>query len=448
MIHPNAHNQSTRSNGLAKSFALAFALAALALAAAPARAEAQAREMLNRLVQAQGQNDPASRAFTQGRGFIDDSNWEQAASTFDSFIARYPSDKNIDAALYWLAYAHSKQGNLPAAASTIDRLLQNYPRSNWSNDARKLRLEVRAKLNPGSVDDVPENADDDLRIIALRALCENDKPACPARVGEVLRSNNSPRVKEAAIILLGRYGGAEAVPALVQMSRTETNEKLRMRAIRALGSTNDERALDVLREIAMSATYADESPTDSAIHALAEHDSPRAVTILGEVATRGQNLRARTHAIELLSRRRGDNVVDELLRLYDAVPEVEVKQYVLAALGNRHERDPRALNKLAEVARSASDVKLRAQAIRAIPNRGETEDLNLLLPLYDSERDDRLKDSLLQAIGQYQTERAYQKLEQVVLNKSESIERRKTAINILSRSKDKQVLDFLAGMLK
>src|SRR3954471_18269776 len=195
MIHPNALNHRTRFFGHAKSFALAFAFAALALTAAPAHAEAQAREMLNRLVQAQGQNDPAARAFTQGRGFIDDSKWDQAASTFDRFINQYPSDKNVDAALYWLAYAHSKQGNLPAAASTIDRLIQNYPRSNWTNDARKLRLEVRAKLNPGSVDDLPENADDDLRIIALRALCENDKPACPSRVGEVLRSNNSPRVK-------------------------------------------------------------------------------------------------------------------------------------------------------------------------------------------------------------------------------------------------------------
>jgi HEAT repeat protein len=447
MIHPNALKHSTRLHGPAKSFALAFALAALALAAAPARAEAQAREMLNRLVQAQGQNDPAARALTQGRSYIDDSKWEQAASTLDRFVAQYPSDKNVDAALYWLAYAHSKQGNLPAAASTVDRLLQNYPRSNWADDARKLRLEVRAKLNPrGVVDDVPANADDDLRIIALRALCENDKAGCSTRVSEVLRSNNTPRVKEAAIILLGRYGGTEAVPSLIQMSRTESNEKLRMRAIRALGSTNDERALDVLREIAMSATYADESPTDSAIHALADHDSPRAVTILGEVATRGQNLRARTHSVELLSRRRGENVVDELLRLYDAVPEVEVKQYVLASLGNR--RDPRALNKLVEVARSSSEVKLRAQAIRAIPNRGETEDLNLLLPLYDSERDEKLKDSLLQAIGQYQTERAYQKLEQVVRNPAEPIERRKTAINILSRSKDPKVLEFLAGMLK
>jgi HEAT repeat protein len=447
MIHPNAHNPRTRAGRrLAKTFALAFA-AALALAVAPAGASAQAREMLNRLVQSQGQNDPASRAFSQGRGFIADSNWEKAASTFDSFVSQYPSDKNVDAALYWLAYAQSKQGKLPAARANLDRLLQNYPRSNWVKDAKTLSLEVRARLDPNSVGDVDEkDGGDDLVIIALKALCENDKATCSARCNEVLRSNHSPRVKEAALIFLGRYGGAEAVPTLVQMARSEPNEKLRMRAIRALGSTNDDRALDVLREIAMGATYADESPTDSAIHALAEHDSPRAVTILGEVATRGQNMRARTHSIEIMSRRRGEAVVDELLRLYDAVPEIEVKQYVLAALGNR--RDPRAVNKLVEVARSGSDVKLRAQAIRAIPNRGETEDLDLLLPLYDSERDDKLKDSLLQAVGQYQTERAYQKLEQVVRNASEPIERRKTAINILSRSKDPGVLRFLAEMLK
>src|ERR1044071_4776332 len=103
MIHPNALNSRARHGGFAKSLALAFALAALALAAAPARADAQAREMLNRLVQSQGQNnDPASRAFSQGRGFIADSNWEQAASTFDRFVSQYPSDKNVDAALYWL----------------------------------------------------------------------------------------------------------------------------------------------------------------------------------------------------------------------------------------------------------------------------------------------------------------------------------------------------------
>src|ERR1044072_7425925 len=127
MIHPNAHNSRTRAGRLAKTFALAFA-AALALAAAPAGASAQAREMLNRLVQSQGQNDPASRAFSQGRGFIADSNWEQAAATFDRLVSQYPSDKNVDAALYWLPHARHKQGNIFAAAAHPQRLPPGYPR--------------------------------------------------------------------------------------------------------------------------------------------------------------------------------------------------------------------------------------------------------------------------------------------------------------------------------
>jgi HEAT repeat protein len=430
------------------TFALAAAGIALALAAAPARAEAQAREMLNRLVQStSGSNDPAGRAFLQGRSFVDEQKWDQAAATFDRFVSQFPSDKNLDAALYWLAYARSKQGNFQAASASLDRLLQSFARSNWADDAKALRLEVRSKLNPGSVD-VPEEGTDDLKIIALKALCENDKNSCSARVNDVLRSGSaSPRLKEAAIILLGRYGGAEAVPALIQMSRGEGDAKLRMRAIRALGSTNDERALEVLREIAMGPTYEDESPTDSAVHALVEHESPRAVPIIGDVAINGKNLRARTHIIELVSsRRRGDDVVDQLFRIYDAAPEPQVKKYVLAGLANR--KDPRAMVRLSEVARTAGDVQLRAQAIRSIANRGEGPTLDLLLPLYDSERDNDLKNALLQAFGQYKDKRAYLKLEQVVQNGAEPIERRKTAISMLSRSDDPEVIQFLVNMLK
>ena len=85
--------------------------------------------------------------------------------------------------------------------------------------------------------------------------------------------------------------------------------------------------------------------------------------------------------------------MDELFRLYDAVSDVQAKKYVVAGLGQR--KDPRALNKLIEIARTAPDPQLRRQAIHAIPNRGDDQDLDVLLSLYDSERDSDLKDHLL-----------------------------------------------------
>jgi HEAT repeat protein len=440
-----------------------FAAFALALALAPAQAGAQTREMFNRLAQSSsGGGDATLRALNDGRALIEAQKWEQAASAFDRFIAQYPSDKNLDAALFWLAYAHNKQGNYQAAYDSLTRFFKEFPGSTWAGDARTLRVEVLSKLRPGAPVEVPEDGGDDLIIIALRALCENDRASCSARVAEVLRSNNkSPRVKEAAIILLGRYGGAEAVPALIQMSRSEPDTRLRVRAIRALGNTNDERALDVLREIALepasegstptaiervSGRFSEETPTDAALAALGDHDSPRATSVLGEVAVNAKSVRTRTRAVEVLAHRRGDNVVDELLRLYDAAPDVQTKKYVVAALGLR--RDQRAGAKLIEIARSAPDVGLRQQAISSIPNRGEEQDLDVLISLYDSERNDELKLILLSSLGRYRNQRAYEKLEQIVRNSAEPIERRKVAISILSGVKDEQVKRFLEDLLK
>ena len=416
------------------------------------------REMLNRLVQSM-QNDAAAKAFVQGRDQINEGKWATAATTFGKYVADYPADKNVDAALYWLAYAYEKQRKYGDADTALAKLIKEHAKSAWKNDAEKLRLLVRSKLgtlyntgnNPDSLLDPQASqrpdADCELKVVALQALCQADRGArCATHVNDTLRSNTTCLVlKEAAITYLGRYGGQDALPALIQMARTEPNEKLRMRAIAALGRTGDERALDVLRELAMSPIYENESPTDSAIHALAGFENPRAASILADVIINGKNIEARTHGAQLLSQRRGDDVVDQLFRIYDAASEVEIKKYVLAGLGNR--KDPRAVNKLAEVARSASDVQLRAQAIRSIPNRGEEQDLDLLLPLYDSERDAELKDHLLDAIGHYQNQRAYQKLMQVVRS-NESLERRKKAIQMLSRSKDPAVLKFLEDMLK
>ena len=418
------------------------------------------REMLNRLVQSM-QNDAAAKAFVQGRDQINEGKWATAASTFGKYVNDYPSDKNVDAALYWLAYAYEKQKKYGDADTALAKLIKEHTKSAWKNDAEKLRLLVRAKLDPGSLYNSANSpnslydpqasqrpdADCELKVVALQALCQADRGArCSTHVNDALRSNTTCLVlKEAAITYLGRYGGQDALPALIQMARTEPNEKLRMRAIAALGRTGDERALDVLRELAMSPVYENESPTDSALHALAGFENPRAAGILADVIINGKNIEARTHGAQLLSQRRGDDVVDQLFRIYDAASEVEIKKYVLAGLGNR--KDPRAVNKLITVARSDPNEALRKQAIHSIPNRNDEQDLDVLIPLYDSERNPELKDHILDAIGHYQNQRAYQKLMQVVKS-NESLERRKKAMNMLGRSKDPVVLKFLEDMLK
>ena len=127
MIHSNAQDRRIPRTRLA-ALMVAFAALAIALVAAPARANAQQpRDMLNRLVQSD--NDAATRAFTQARSFLDEQKWAQAASTFNRYINDYPSDKNLDAAMYWLAFAYGKQSKFREADGVLADLLGRFPRS-------------------------------------------------------------------------------------------------------------------------------------------------------------------------------------------------------------------------------------------------------------------------------------------------------------------------------
>src|SRR5688572_29948544 len=83
---------------------------------------------------------------------------------------QYRKDRNMDAALYWLAYAHNRQGNPQAAEAPLARLLQNHPNSRWADDAKALRLEVFSKLGRPITAIDEADATVELKIVALRTL--------------------------------------------------------------------------------------------------------------------------------------------------------------------------------------------------------------------------------------------------------------------------------------
>ncbi|HEX8722344.1 MAG TPA: tetratricopeptide repeat protein, partial [Pyrinomonadaceae bacterium] len=206
MIDPkNLQRQHAGSRLLAGALAAAGLL--LALAAAPAPARAQHKDLISRLVQ--GDTDAATKAYVQGRAYLSEEKWERAVAALNNYINGFPTDRNLDAAMYWLAYAYEKQNKNAEADGVIQALIGRFPKSQWADDAKVLSARLKAKA--GGVVTVDENDPNvELRIVALQTLCQNDPASCPTRAGEVLRANRSLREKEAAIILLGRYGGNDA----------------------------------------------------------------------------------------------------------------------------------------------------------------------------------------------------------------------------------------------
>jgi HEAT repeat protein len=472
---------------------------------------------------AQQDSNAASAVFRGGRDLIDDEQWAKAEEKFNQYISSYPKEKNIDAAMYWMAYSQYKLKKFDQCKETIERLLKTYENTTWKEDAQLLvaqlpnnritvsidpiavtvdpveveartqeitqerikaaqeRAQERAKATqertqervkaaqerirgvsgwPGAFTGEEVSDDDpcEFKIVVLQALFQSDIQRGIAAAIDWLKpgSTQTVRCKGAALTLLARYGGKSATPIILGVAQNESDLKLRAKAISVLGATNDDSVIDPLRDFALNSQQSEIS--EAALYALSQHTGPRATTVLTEIAMSNKPAALRKVAIASISNRSGEPALDALFRIYDGDQNVEIRKAAISGFSRR--RSERAEAKLLEIARGADSVELRKAAISGIARRGGTQAIDTLLSLYDSEKNEQLKDEIINSlaygalavgakgIGYPNDQRVTRKLIEIAKNPQTPIERRKRAIGFLSRSKDPEVLKFLEDLLK
>ena len=317
-------------------------------------------QKLNRFVQT-SRNSAAVKIFREGRDSIEGENWQQAAEKFQSFIANFPKDRDMDAALYWYAYALQKQGQKDEAAAPLMRLIKDFPNSTWRREAEAMLVVLG---RGASVQQALDRSNCEMKILALQSLFQGDEDRAISFVTELLKSNSEscPGLKAAALSLAGSNGGARVVPLLLDAARNQGDLKLRLTAIRRLGEQNSDSIADELARL-YEADKATEIRTQI-LRALAEMHSARAEAKLVEVARSGNDPVARQMAIRYLGQVEGPNSLDELIRLYDAESTPEIRAQILRALSERE--DPRAYGKLLEIASKGDTPQARVDAIRRL----------------------------------------------------------------------------------
>ena len=488
-------------------------------------------------------NDSASGVFRSARDLITDGEWAKAQEKFSEYVNKYQNEKNLDAALYWLAYSQYKLTKYEQCRQTVIKLFEKYKESSWLDDARLLLAQIPGLLSPetaGMVDPPPamamradevlaiartaapvaivppspsmvyapgaplttvaatplpaqiagnadlvwesvngsENDDDpcEFKIVVLQALFQTDVQRGIVAATDWLKpgSTQTARCKSAALTLLGRHGGKAVTPVILGLARTEPDVKLRARAITALGTINDDSVIDPLREFALNST--DNQIVEASLYALNQHTNERVIGVLTEIATSGKTPAHRRAAINSIAVRPGDPAVDALFKIYEADQSIEIRKAVIAGFANR--RSERAGEKLFEIARTSDNLELRKAAISYIPRRGGEKTIDFLIALYDSEKNEELKDQILNAFGSGTTfvsrsprvnaqasnwevapgvytvrgpateKKVIRKLIDIAKNPQESMARRKRAIGWLSRSNDPDVQRFLEELLR
>jgi HEAT repeat protein len=459
---------------------------------------------LNRFVQNKG-NTASMQIFREGRDFIEAQNWQRAAEKFNDFIKGYPKDKDLDAALYWYGYALQKQDRKEEARQPLVLLINRFPSSSWRQEAQALLVTLGHKAD---VDQALTRDNCEIKMLALQSLFQADQERAITIATEAIKANpqTCPGFPAAAVSMLGSHAGARAIPLLVDIARSNPDQKLRLTAIKRLGEQRSDQVTDELIKI----YDADRTKEIRAqvLRAFVESRTPRGTAKVMEIARAGDDLAVRQYAIRFIGELEDAASLDELIRIYDADKTKEIRSQILRALAERedpraraklfdvarqgetpelriealrrlgdHQRisldeimqlytsetnlqikqgllrviaesnDPRAQAKLFEIARGNDSVELRGYAIRQLGEKDDEATVNQLVSLYDSEKNLQLKTSLLRAFGDSKQKVAVRKLMTIARN-DESVELRKAAVRYLGESKDPEALKFLEDLLK
>jgi HEAT repeat protein len=364
---------------------------------------------------AQAQKPLASTtAFREARDLIGNGEWEQAEVRFNRFISDFPQDREVSAALYWLAFSLKQQGKLPAADAALTRLIDRYPTSSWLNDARAMRVEIAPRLkNNQVIEQGVSDPNDEIRLTALQSLFEARPERALSMAAEILKQGSSASrpLREGAVALLGDSETMEAIPILVQVARNDPDMRLRKKAIEALAEYDGE-ARKALLEIARSNAEVD--VRSAAIEALAEIENDPAV-------------------------------VDDLVALMASSREPRLQRKLIGTLGEIE--SSRAETALAQIARNSTSVEVRLQAIDALAEHESDSAADSLAQLYDAEKDEKVKEEIINALENTESKAGLRKLSQIAAREP-SLRLRKQALSAVGDSDDPDVIKYLEEILK
>jgi HEAT repeat protein len=399
----------------------------------------------NQFVQAS--NSPSIRLLREGRDLIDGERWSDAASKFSQFLADYPKDKDVDVALYWLAYSLKQQGKFREASLNLERLLRDRPASTWAEEAIAMRAEIAPQTGDTQViDEALKKNDEEIKIVALQSLFESNPARALVYVQQILKPNSSASrsFKESALSLVASHGGRESLPLLLEVARTQSESELRATAIHGIADQGGAAALDDLIRL-----YEAERENEVKRHILSTFENieaARADAKLLEIArATNEHIELRKTAIHTLANKKGSAAVEALLQIYSSDSNREIREQALISLAET--KDARARAKLLDVARDGTgDRELRKFAIERLGDMEGGDSFEELMKIYQSERDTEVRAQVLEALGNMDNTRARARVAELARSEPDA-ELRKVAIRVMAEDDENpQTVEMLIGM--
>jgi tetratricopeptide (TPR) repeat protein len=284
--------------------------------------------------------------YNSGQRALDARRYPEALEDFNQ-VASHEGPR-ADGAAYWKAYTLIKLGRKDEALAAIADLRKSHPQSRWLDDAKVLEVEAGKPVSPES------ESDEELKLIALNGLMQSDPDRALPLLENLLKGNQSPRVKKRVVYVLASSDSPKAQQLLQQVAKGQSNPDVQLAAIQYLGGRrNDPAKAQLLMEIYASTT--DANVKRAILNSLAG-DHARVLQLLRTE----KNPELRVYMIRLLGGREDVGTGDALVAMYPDGDQ-DVKSAILDTLTSQ--RNAKAMVGLA---RAEKDPKLKQRIVERL----------------------------------------------------------------------------------
>lgn len=321
--------------------------------------------------------DSANKAYQQAYNLILGEKWKEAIPALERVINDYPKSDWADDARFWHCYAQERSTqNLESAFECYQEFLDTYPDSKWTNDAKSNLIRIGEQLDRSGktgygakVRAMKNEDDEEIALSALMALQQmGDEEALPVMIRLYDKTANEA-VRERIVFLLSQSELPEAEKKLIEIARSDKDADVREKAVFWLGQRGEsEESFEALKSIALK--DADPDIREKAIFALSQVPDGKGMPVVIEIARTHGDPEMREKAVFWVSQMDDETealkVLTEILR---KDPELEVREKALFALTQLS--GDVGVPALIEVAKKDPDQELRKKAIFWL---GQTED--------------------------------------------------------------------------
>ena len=388
----------------------------------------------------------AATVFRSARDSITDGEWAKAEERFSQYVSSYPNEKNLDAALYWLAYAEYKLGKSDEVRKTVERLFERFPNSNWRDDARVLLAQVPGAYVPGVYTGTYEQVVTTRPAIAVT-------PAAPSEP-VIVYSQGAQGIQTPAPVAVAAPGqgigvGVAGAPLLYRVDEFDVAGadddpcEFKIVVLQALFQSDLQRGIMTATEWLKPGSTQTVRCKSAALTLLGRHGGKAVTPVILGVARSEPDLKLRARAISTLGATNDDSVVEALRDFALTSQENDIVEASLYAL-SKHTGD-RAIAVLSDIAVSGKTPSQRKLAISSIATRPGEPAVDALFRIYDADQSVEIRRAVISGFGNRRSERAGTKLFEIARS-SDNIELRKTAISAISRRGGDKTVDFLLSL--